>query len=45
MNARISFTTLSPFSTDNPPLAKEKAAPTRSRIILKIDQPLVLLRL
>ena len=31
-----------PFSTDNPPLANEKAPPTKSKIILKIDHPFVL---
>ncbi len=31
-----------PFETERPPLAIEKAAPTRSNNILKIDHPFVL---
>ena len=33
---------LTPFSVDSPPLAIEKDPPTKSRMILKIDHPLVL---
>jgi hypothetical protein len=33
---------LSPFYTERPPLAIEKDPPTKSKIMLKIDHPLVL---
>ena len=44
MKLRMTLTTLSPFSTDKPPLAIEKTPPMRSMRMLKMDQPLVLLR-
>lgn len=42
MKANITFIRFNPFSTDNPPLAKEKTPPNKSRIMLKIDHPFVL---
>lgn len=45
MKAKITFVTFSPFETDNPPLAIEKAPPTKSSKILNMDHPFVLFRL
>lgn len=45
MKAKITFVIFNPLDTDNPPLAIEKAPPTKSSKILKMDHPLVLLRL
>jgi hypothetical protein len=45
IKAKITFVIFNPLETDNPPLAIEKAPPTRSSKILKIDHPFVLFRL
>jgi hypothetical protein len=45
IKAKITFVILTPLVTDRPPLAIEKAPPTRSSKMLNIDHPLVLFRL
>ena len=45
MKARMTLVMFRPLDTERPPLAMEKTPPKRSKRMLKMDQPLVLLRL
>ena len=39
MTARIIFVIFNPFDIESPPLAIENVAPTKSKMMLNIDQP------